>query len=63
VTRAKWQIRKNNRRFSTALRDFASAVRASLAAGAPPPVIIDAGNCARIYRCALLAGDRSLTSE
>jgi len=33
----------------------ASAVRGRLAAGAPPGLLIDAGHCARIDRCALLA--------
>jgi len=35
-----------------AAEDFTSAVRASLAAGAPPPVMLETGHCARVDRCA-----------
>jgi len=59
VTHEKWEIRKNNRRFSQAAWDSVSAVRARRAAGAPPGLLIDEGHCARIDRFALLA-QRSL---
>jgi len=55
VTRAKWEIRKINRRIQQAGRDFAPAVRAGLVIRAPPPVLLDTGHCARIDRCASLA--------
>jgi len=52
-------MRKINRRFSRAVRDLAPAVRASLAAGAPPSLLIDAAHRACIDRCTPLAS-RSL---
>jgi len=63
VTRAKWEIRKNNHRFLQAVRDLRSAVRARRAAGVPPLGMIDAGLARASIAARCWRGGRSLTIE